>query len=658
MLLEGDFKMKILNYIIIAFLLLSVTQNLYAFEGEISEQKNYNILKEAKDSLDRGDYKKAIVQLDKAIEDFDMLGDYILFWRAKAYEGTGDIDKAIADLKTIKEKYKDTSLIKNVRIKEVELFKKKDNLELAKLFDSFVMDYPSEFSIKYEYGLFLKENKEIEKAKKLFKEIYISTSSFSKAALNELSASDITVEDLIKRGENLNKAWFFSEAEKTFRDALQCLKTPKSELQTKIIEGLALSIFRQKRYKEAAALYKEIDDRYWRARALFRAGEINAFEAELAALTKKQDKRIVPILLSYGTKKRREGNLEKALEILNSTLSKYPTEKEDILWTIGWTYYLSGSYKKASEIFSQLYDAFGSSKYLYWKNRCLEFLDKTNIVKTSANKKILKHRDYYSYLSIIKEKDSDFKIIDLNLNFSKNQQSSLRIERVEILKGIGLNQEAISELIHFSKKNPEPNKLIHLSSYLKDLGNYKMSINLVSRVSYSEELHHLFYPSAFAAEVEDASKKNSIDTLLILSVIREESRFDAEARSIAGALGLMQLMPQTAQRFAKHVNVDLKNSNELYDPKTNILIGSNYLKNLITMFNSIPVAIAAYNAGEDAVRDWLKKFKYKTVDEFIEDIPYNETRNYVKRVLTTYFEYIKADQAKTNIPNLMSNMQL
>jgi soluble lytic murein transglycosylase len=76
------------------------------------------------------------------------------------------------------------------------------------------------------------------------------------------------------------------------------------------------------------------------------------------------------------------------------------------------------------------------------------------------------------------------------------------------------------------------------------------------------------------------------------------------------------------------------------------------------MFNSVPVAVAAYNAGEDAVRGWLKRFKYKTIDEFIEDIPYDETRNYVKKVLTTYFEYIKANPAKTNIPNLLSTMQL
>ena len=67
------------------------------------------------------------------------------------------------------------------------------------------------------------------------------------------------------------------------------------------------------------------------------------------------------------------------------------------------------------------------------------------------------------------------------------------------------------------------------------------------------------------------------------------------------------------------------------------------LKELLKKYGSIPIALASYNAGEDAVRDWLRKQKYLTVDEFVEDIPYAETRNYVKKVMTTYFEYLRSD---------------
>src|SRR5208337_3181219 len=140
-----------------------------------------------------------------------------------------------------------------------------------------------------------------------------------------------------------------------------------------------------------------------------------------------------------------------------------------------------------------------------------------------------------------------------------------------------------------------------------------------------------------------------LDPYLILSVMRQESSFEPQARSIAGAIGLMQLMPPTAGKCNKNAKGLLKNAGlpsniRLTDPRTNILLGSSYLKQLLRKFNSIPLAIASYNAGEDAVSNWLKNGKYRTIDEFIEDIPYPETKNYVKKVMTAYFEYLRSNR--------------
>lgn len=632
----------LLGVIFTALILLSLTLSVDSSASENDVQKtNSAILLQGKDSLDKGDYESAISQLTTVYEKLPILGDYALFWRAKAYEGKGDIDKAIADLKTIKERFKDSPVIKNVRIKEIELAKEKNNPDLIKLLEGFVKDYPSELNIKYAYASFLKENNEAEKAKKIFKEIYISASSLSKSALHELSQSDITTEDLLKRGENLNKAWLFTDAEKCLREALH---KDDGQLRADILEKLAYSLFRQKRYKEAADLYRGLNNRYWRARSVFRTGDMETFESELPELIKTGDNRVASILIAYGMKQRRDGNIEKALETFSNTLLKYPSEKEEALWAKGWTYYLLGDYKNASDVFSQLYQTYGGSKYLYWKNKCMEKAD-GGVQKASLHKKNIQHRDYYGFLSLLKDNQKP-PVIESNLReispdkFSQKNLQKIG-ERIDILTGLGLKQEAVSELIHLSRKNPDNDKLVYISSHLKNMDSYKMAVTLISKVTYNEELHELFYPMAFSAEVEEASTKNSIDPLLVLSVMREESRFDTDARSIAGALGLMQLMPSTAHRFDKHVKIVLKNHNQLHDARTNILIGSYYLKQLIKNFNSIPIAIAAYNAGEDAVRDWLKKCNYSTIDEFIEDIPYDETRNYVKRVLTTYFEYLR-----------------
>ncbi|MCL4456886.1 MAG: transglycosylase SLT domain-containing protein [Nitrospirae bacterium] len=644
---------------IIAFILISALPSFAAAANATDLQDAdppLRLLAEGKTSFNKLDNETAIEKLTAAYEKVPVLGDYILLWRARAYEAKGDIDKALADIKTIKDGYKDSPVIKSARTKEIELLQRKNDPSLLKIFEVFVRDYPSELGVKYAYAAYLKGNNETEKAKKIFKEIYISPSSMSKSALSELSHADITAEDLMKRGENLNKAWLFAEAEKSLREALH---RSEGQLKNDILEKLAYSVFRQKRYKEAAELYKTLNNKYWRARSLLRTGDIETFESELPEFMKTGDRRFASLLIAYGTKKRRDGNIEKALEVFNNTLSKYPSEKEDILWAKGWTYYLSGEYRNASELFSQLYDTHGNSKYLYWKNRCSEKSESYNSpssdTEAARNKKTVTHRDYYGFLSMLKddaglqplsampETHSKGKTKNVKLDLLQPPRSlSPSLERVNILIRLGLKREAVSELVYISKKNTDPGNIVHLSSYLKDLGNHKMAVNLIAKIPYNENLHELLYPPAFSEEVDEASMKNNIDPLLVLSVMREESRFDTEARSIAGALGLMQLMPATAQRLDRHVKLNIKHPAQLHDAKTNILIGSYYLKQLLKTFNSAPAAIAAYNAGEDAVKEWLKKNTYSTIDEFIEDIPYDETRNYVKRVLTTYFEYMRA----------------
>lgn len=628
--------------------------------SSLNKSELYRSLAEGKSFLDKGDYYNAATKLTEAYDKLPLLGDYALLWRARAFEGKGDFDKALGDLKSIREKFKESPLIKKTRIKEIDISKKIHSAGLENLFDAFTRDYPSDFSIKYDYAIYLKETGETEKAKKLFREIYSSSTSFSKSAFAELSRSDLTLDDLLKRAKNLNNAWLFDEAERQFRDALRELEgrpvtegkkqkssTVKlkseneiSEVRSSIKEGLAYSVFRQKRYREASELYKELNNPYWRARSLLRAGDIASFESELAETIKTGDKKTASLLVAYGTKKRRAGDIDSALKIYRDVSVKYPSSKEEALWAAGWTHYLTKNFKNAQEVFSQLYLSYGDPKYLYWKNRCIEISDSAEPAKASSVKKETQSYNFYSFLSLIRSRQKPSAIGKNPAGISLTSSLS---ERVEVLIALNLKQEAISELIQMTKKNPGQNELIYISSQLKGLDNYKVAINSIAKIPYNDALHELFYPFGFWSSVQEASKKNDIDPLLILAVMREESRFDPEARSIAGAMGLMQLMPQTASRLSKNSRVSFRNTPDLYDAKTNIMLGSYYLRHLVKTFGSIPIALAAYNAGEDIVKEWLKNGNYSTIDAFIEDIPYNETQNYVKKVLTSYFEYMRAD---------------
>ncbi len=133
--------------------------------------------------------------------------------------------------------------------------------------------------------------------------------------------------------------------------------------------------------------------------------------------------------------------------------------------------------------------------------------------------------------------------------------------------------------------------------------------------------------------------------------------FNPEAKSIAGALGLMQIIPQTAFRLEKNLQLGIKNSSQICDIKNNILLGTYYLSILKKEFGDNAYVIAAYNAGEERVRKWFQKGNYKSIDEFIEDIPFRETRDYVKKVMTTmYFGYKRLLVNKDMIKDLPRNL--
>ncbi len=147
----------------------------------------------------------------------------------------------------------------------------------------------------------------------------------------------------------------------------------------------------------------------------------------------------------------------------------------------------------------------------------------------------------------------------------------------------------------------------------------------------------LAYPRAFPALVAKNTKANQLPEALQLAIMREESAFSPRIESFANAIGLTQMLVKTAKRFANGANVTRE---LLQDPAKNLEVGSRFLGFLWKHFDAAaPLAIAGYNAGEGAVDRWLGERGDLAMDEFMETIPYDETRNYTKRVLASYFTY-------------------
>ena len=148
------------------------------------------------------------------------------------------------------------------------------------------------------------------------------------------------------------------------------------------------------------------------------------------------------------------------------------------------------------------------------------------------------------------------------------------------------------------------------------------------------------FPRAYSEFVETYSKKWGIPQELIWGIMRAESSYKRDAISPVGALGLMQVMPSTGKRVSELMGDKNFEGRKLLEPETAVRVGSRYLQRLMGKFDqNVALTAASYNAGPHRVRGWLASFGTLDVDEFIEHIPFLETRNYVKKVVSNYYIY-------------------
>lgn len=160
--------------------------------------------------------------------------------------------------------------------------------------------------------------------------------------------------------------------------------------------------------------------------------------------------------------------------------------------------------------------------------------------------------------------------------------------------------------------------------------------------------YRLLYPTPFEDTVAQAARLAGLAPTLIFAVIRQESLYQSWTVSSAGAIGLMQLLPTTARQTAKAMRRPLPGRSDLMEPAVNIPIGSAHLAELVERFDGqVLVALAAYNAGPNAARRWLPE-RPLDADVWVENIPYNETRAYVQRIMwhSVVFEWLKDCQAE------------
>jgi soluble lytic murein transglycosylase len=154
----------------------------------------------------------------------------------------------------------------------------------------------------------------------------------------------------------------------------------------------------------------------------------------------------------------------------------------------------------------------------------------------------------------------------------------------------------------------------------------------------------ILFPEPWWDTIETESAKNNLDPYLVASLIRQESEFDPTAISYANAYGLMQLLPSVGKSMAREEGIAHFQTFQLLDPNMNIRLGTRYLRQMLDRFGGVKeYALAAYNAGDSRVVDWQAAGPYSGIDEFVESIPFTQTREYVEAILRNEETYKAID---------------
>lgn len=311
-------------------------------------------------------------------------------------------------------------------------------------------------------------------------------------------------------------------------------------------------------------------------------------------------------------------------------------QKEDILWQLGWLEYKRKNYNDSTKIFSALHKEYDdTSKYSYWLAKSLSREKKAKESIVYFGKTI--ELNPYGYYGLQAKRVLGLKD-DLNLEKIEAINDNL-FDWLIALGEYRLAKEYLDGLIYSSKSKSSKLSLLERMNRAQNFkGSLRTFFNMgeEQRSEIEKKFIQYIYPKP---GLESKYLENNFDNNLAYSIIRQESAFNREARSFADAYGLMQIIPSRAKKLARKHNVPFQGTDDLYDIDVNMALGVHYLEDLKKLFKYLPMVIGSYNAGEAAMKRWVKARYQGDIEIFIEDIPYRETRKYIKLVLRNYYIY-------------------
>ena len=328
-------------------------------------------------------------------------------------------------------------------------------------------------------------------------------------------------------------------------------------------------------------------------------------------------------------------------------------------WRSAWLTYLMGKRDEAKKLFEEQLEMYPASgevpAAIYWRGRLAEE-DGEKPLARAFYQKLTENYRYFYYANLARERMAKLgnEIVDPPLLEKlphppappqewEPPADNVRAQKAKLLANAALYDFAVAEMQAASAGSP-PWEAKSVAEIYSEEGSYIHAIETLKRAVpgyFSAEIPQIprtvwesLFPRPFWEELRKDATANRLDPHLVASLIRQESEFNPAAISSANAMGLMQLLPSVGKGMAKEMKIRHFSTDELLVANTNLQLGTRYFKHMLDHFDGrVEYALAAYNAGEDRVDDWRKNGKFADMEEFVESIPFAQTRDYVQAIM-------------------------
>ena len=466
------------------------------------------------------------------------------------------------------------------------------------------------------------------------------------------SANRFTVEELMRRADLLMVAGRNADAGWTLASIPRNLISDETLAQIELKSGQAAMKQRQYTLAErflsraTGSRNRQVKDeaRLALARAESRTGKSDRSISRLLSLASERGTLADDALIEAALVYKQSGRFLESSKLLDRLLKEFPASElaSRAAWEMAWTRYMSGDFQGADEGFRRLLqdDAY-RERALYWNGRSLEKQNRHQDAEKNFRQLLV---DYpFGYYSAMRREQKNIQPVwEYYSSGMPEPPFPAGTEKIQALALCGMSDEVRAELSALKgrlgdKLQPAMPGIVRLHQMAADYHGaistfHQNRPRTLERANIA--VWAMGYPRHYGDLFSRHAAFNRLSEAMALLLAKAESNFMSGVKSHAGAIGLMQLMPATARMTARYKGKGQFNPLWLTDPEFNVKLGTKHLRELLDRYHQDQIySLAAYNAGAGAVNRWKNSFGNLARDEFVENIPYQETRDYVKKII-------------------------